>query len=579
MRGRPRPLAAGILWLAPLSASVGVLWTVSRGKWSDPLIDTGREWIVPDALARGGLLYRDVVYWFGPFTPYFHAAFFRIFGSSLQTLVAAGVVATAGCLAALFLALSRVTGRREAFLWSALAIPALFFMPNAGGSLLGMGYRIWHAAAFALLAVWAAARGGSRPSWLLLAGALAGLSGLCRTEWGLASAAAVLLVIGLRRPSRRWSPREAGAALAGFLLVFGGVLAGFLAAAGPRAVLTDGHVLFSRLPEETRAFLVAFSGVRDWRRGALELAYSAAMWAGAFLLVETIVAGEFDPRGRRGRVTALAVLLVILALTAAAGGASGAIVWSAAPAVSAAALLVALRRPRGARRAALAAFGLLGLALSSRRPFHIGDSAYVGPPLLFAFLSAAGLLRLRVTRLSERPVRERVRAALAWALALATGIAFAARLRHYAAWDGEPIAGTGRLLTARPELAREIEGVSRAIRAGTAPGEGLVVFPEGELLNLLSQRRNPIRHMLYLPGYLTDTNEEEILRELESARPRGVVLCLRPTSEYGRGLFGADYGRRIRAWIGRNYELSPYRAPGAPARVNPRFLYGFRRAD
>src|SRR5262249_19187405 len=79
---RVRRAAAAALVLA---AAV-VLFAVSRGRWSDPLIDSGREWIVPDALASGGLLYRDVVYWFGPFTPYFQAAFLRVLGSGMGPL-------------------------------------------------------------------------------------------------------------------------------------------------------------------------------------------------------------------------------------------------------------------------------------------------------------------------------------------------------------------------------------------------------------------------------------------------------------------------------------------------------------
>ena len=134
------------------------------------------------------------------------------------------------------------------------------------------------------------------------------------------------------------------------------------------------------------------------------------------------------------------------------------------------------------------------------------------------------------------------------------------------------------MLTARPEIAREITGVARAVRQRTGAADGLVVFPEGELINFLSDRRNPIRHQLYLPGYLNDANEEEVLQELERARPAAIVIWLRPTSEYDRGLFGVDYGRRIRAWIGREYDLEPYRAPGAPARTNPRFLLALRRS-
>jgi len=612
-----------------------LLWSVSRGKWSDALIDSGREWIVPDALSRDALLYRDVVYWFGPFTPYFHAAFFRLFGSSIPTLVLAGAVASIAVLSALFFALRRVTGRAEAALWTALAVPALVFMPHAGGSLLGMGYRIWHAAAFALLAVAAASRspGGRSLARPLASGSLCALAGLCRTEWGLVALAAVVLATAVRERRNRFFWKEAATAGLGFLLVFGGVIGVFVLLAGPKAVLEEGHVLLTGLPEETRTFLLAFSGLRDWRRGIAELLYSSAMWTGAFLLVETLAlwklrvcpnnssgdvsagrtrrcllpgvcvsggrtrrcllprvclwwsarwtaSGPPNPPGPlslRGGVRALGMLLLALALAALFGGAGGAVLFSAAPFVCLAALVVAAVQRRRARSAALAACGLLGFILSYRRPFHIGDSAYVGPPLLFAFVSAAGLLRRRVARLREGLARRRLLAAFAGALALLVAFAFVGRAVHYATWETVPIAGTGGLLSARPQLAREIAQLAEAIQKDVAEREGLVVFPEGEIVNFVSGRRNPIRHKLYIPGYLTVENEEDVLRELSEARPGAVVIWRRPAGEYGRGFFGEDYARRIRAWIGEEYALRPFVAEGVAPRVNPNFLYGLRR--
>ncbi len=556
-----------------------LLWSVSRGKWSDALIDSGREWIVPDALSRDALLYRDVVYWFGPFTPYFHAAFFRLFGSSIPTLVLAGAVASIAVLSALFFALRRVTGRAEAALWTALAVPALVFMPHAGGSLLGMGYRIWHAAAFALLAVAAASRspGGRSLARPLASGSLCALAGLCRTEWGLVALASVVLATAVRERRNRFFWKEAATAGLGFLLVFGGVIGVFVLLAGPKAVLEEGHVLLTGLPEETRTFLLAFSGLRDWRRGIAELLYSSAMWTGAFLLVETLALWKQRPLSLRGGVRALGMLLLVLALAALFGGAGGAVLFSAAPFVCLAALVVAAVQRGRARSAALAACGLLGFILSYRRPFHIGDSAYVGPPLLFAFVSAAGLLRLRVARLREGLARRRLLAAFAGALALLVAFAFVGRAAHYATWETVPIAGTGGLLSARPQLAREIAQLAEAIQKDVAEREGLVVFPEGEIVNFVSGRRNPIRHKLYIPGYLTIGNEEDVLRELSEARPGAVVIWRRPTSEYGRGFFGEDYARRIRAWIGEEYALRPFVAEGVAPRVNPNFLYGLRR--
>jgi len=117
------------------------------------------------------------------------------------------------------------------------------------------------------------------------------------------------------------------------------------------------------------------------------------------------------------------------------------------------------------------------------------------------------------------------------------------------------------------------------VRSGTRDGDGLVAFPEGEILNLLSGRKNPIRHKLYLPGYLTDANEGAVLAELEAAPPAAIVIWNRPTSEYDRAAFGEDYGRRIRDWIRSNYDESGFRASGAPRRANPRFVLARRRGS
>ena len=133
------------------------------------------------------------------------------------------------------------------------------------------------------------------------------------------------------------------------------------------------------------------------------------------------------------------------------------------------------------------------------------------------------------------------------------------------------------MLSAREPVPRELEELARTIRERTGEGGGLAVFPEGELLNFLSGRPNPIRHKLYLPGYLTAANEAEVLHELQANPPAAVVLWRRPVSEYDRALFGEDYGASIREWIDAHYALEPFRAAGSPRRAYPRFTVGWRR--
>jgi hypothetical protein len=565
MRRKRRVAAIGAAALVLASAG---LFLVSRGKWSDAIIDSGREWIVPDALARGDLLYRDVVYWFGPFTPYFHAAFFRAFGSSFATLVVAGVVGSVGVLVALYFVLCRVTGKPEAALWTALAIPVLIFMPNAGGPILGMGYRIWHAAGFALAAI-AVASGpkGRRDTFrTVAAGALCALAGLCRTEWGLVSLVAVVVALTLRSASRPPAVRAAALAITAFLGIFGGTLAIFVLLAGWRTVIVDNHLLLTGLPPETRRFLVAFSGIRDWKTGLAEMAYSAAMWLGIVVLVEMAARGKAF--AARKRAPLLVALLLVLGVAATLGGAGGAVVFSGAPLVALGGLVAGVLRRHEPRAAALAASGLAGVVLSYRRPFHIGDSAYVGPPLLFALVCAAGLVQTLIEKEKHSDTRERLLVRCDVALLALVVVAFAGRALGYRSDERVSIPGTRGMLSARAEAVEDLESFVRAVRRDSRPGEGLVVFPEGELLNYLTGRPNPIRHKLYIPGYLTTVNEGEILAELDRSPPRIIGVLPRSTGEYGSGTFGVSYGRRINQWIQRNYRIRPIgaRGPGGARR-------------
>jgi hypothetical protein len=179
--------------------------------------------------------------------------------------------------------------------------------------------------------------------------------------------------------------------------------------------------------------------------------------------------------------------------------------------------------------------------------------------------------------LPDAPVRRRFEKATAATLALLVAGAIAGRAAQYAGWEGAAIDGTGGWLSARREVAVEIAALARTLRGATGDGATLVVFPEGEILNYLSGRPNPIRHKLYIPGYLAAGNEAKVLAELTRARPDAVVIWRRPTSEYGPSLFALDYGRSIGDWIDRNYAMTPFQPPGAPPRANARFLWGKRR--
>ena len=575
-RGRRAKAAAAA---ALFSAATVALFVVSRGKWSDAVIDSGTEWLYADALARGAVLYRDVVYWFGPFTPYFHAAFFRLCGSSFSTLAFSGAAGACGVLAALHFALRGVTDRLQAALWTALAVPALVFMPNSGGAILGMGYRIWHPAGFALVACGLASRPGSRHSPLrcAAAGICVGLAGLCRTEWGVIALVSVLAAAWVRLRRLGGFRREALWIAAAAALVFGATLGGFAAVAGPAALLRDAPVLLVGIPAETPAGSV-LAGLRGWRGGIPILLYSTALWIAAISLTGAVATHGLRPAATVRWLRRLLAVFAAIVFLAGIGAASGAIVFSAAPSFCLAALSVGLIRRRSPRAAPLVAFGCLGLLASHRRLFHIADAGYVAPPLLIAFVCAAAVLRILVAGQRNRAVRVRFRAILEGAIPILIAVAFLGRAIQYAADDRVPVPGTGGMLSAHASAAREIAAVAAAVRAQTRDGDALIVIPEGGILNFLAGRSNSLRHKISIPGYLRESNEGDFIGELERVRPAAIVIVRRPAGEYGRGFFGQGYGLRLKEWIDANYRLAPFRSAGQPASPHPRFVLGLRNA-
>ncbi len=53
----------------------------------DVVVDFGRELYVPWRLVEGDVLYQDIAYFNGPFSPYFNSAVFSIFGASVSAIV------------------------------------------------------------------------------------------------------------------------------------------------------------------------------------------------------------------------------------------------------------------------------------------------------------------------------------------------------------------------------------------------------------------------------------------------------------------------------------------------------------
>ena len=150
-------------------------------------------------MLHGRVLYRDIDYWFGPFAPVLHYELFRVFGTSLNVLFGAGVVAG---LAIVLLTFG--VGRRILSRWPAW-IGALIVLTHAvfGGSILNYAtpytYSATYGLLFALLTLYASlhAVDSASPWWFGAAGAAAAFAALCKQEFAVIATGTVVLTLAL----------------------------------------------------------------------------------------------------------------------------------------------------------------------------------------------------------------------------------------------------------------------------------------------------------------------------------------------------------------------------------------------
>ena len=84
---------------AALVALFVLMLVATWHRWTNPVVDHGREMNVPARVLAGERLYTDVFLHYGPFATYFNAFLCHLFGITLGTLHASGIVCAASILA------------------------------------------------------------------------------------------------------------------------------------------------------------------------------------------------------------------------------------------------------------------------------------------------------------------------------------------------------------------------------------------------------------------------------------------------------------------------------------------------
>ncbi len=517
---------------------------------------------VPARLAAGERLYLDVTYNYGPAAPWLNALALRVGGHRWLVLEAVGVALAAAILVLLYRLTRRAGSPLSALVATTLAAAFCLGAPHGGAFVFPYSFANLYALAGALLAL--LAFGSERRAAPLLAALGLALALAARPEVGVATAF-LLLAAGVRsRVDHRPGPRAA------LLIVLGaGVAAAAIYAAAFAGIpwrTLEREVPFlhlGSLPPEWRHYYRGAAGLLHPLMAARTLALGLALDG---LLLAACAWGARRGKGRAiGGFAALTAGLAAWALFVP-GGELPPLFFPLPLLAPLAAAVVFLRRPFGARERDRFLLFALAAVMASRVLLHlclgVEMSAFAAPALPCA-LATAAILGLDVpARRFSAPAA--FRRPLAAALLLVGGLFLMQMARAGADPRLVRLDTPVGALRLRAGEAAAVGGTLRLLAAQAQASDSLASFPEGGFFNFVSGHRNPLRETLLLPGSLDAAGEAAIVARLDRERPRFLLLCHRPTAEFGTGPFGKGYAVGLWSEIEERYvEVTP---PFSPSR-------------
>lgn len=563
----------------------------SWGTWPDVLIDYGRELYVPWQIVSGKTLYADIAYFNGPFSAYFHALLFLIFGVSLRTLVIANILLALLLTWLLYRILSAIAGRLGATI-GCLTFVLLFAyaqidLTGSYNYVCPYSYEMTHGLLLSMAAMQCVLiLQRRRAAWVAgCAGVLVGAAFLTKAEVFLAAFAAtsigVSATILLHERGRPRQARLMGAYLGG-LLFFPLVAFLCLSAAMPfddALVGTLGSWVHVRNSELTSArYYRLITGRLFLDQNLIIMGTWISYYAVAFL--PALGSAYLLRRRPRLAVYGAAALSVIYAYVL--FSRVSPTLWSYAfrplPAAMAAIVLVSgatlIRRRRRDPLAAaplvvrltFAVFALVLLAkiALSTRLRHYGFALSM-PATVLLFVMLTVWVPEAINRLGGCGILFRGAAIGAGVAAVAAHLILAGA--NIKTKDTRVGSGGDAFLT--DSRGGPVNAILNELRAKMGPDQTLAVLPEGVMLNYLLRRPNPTPYFNFMPPELIMFDERRMLAAFQADPPDFVALVHKDTAVFGVRFFGRDYGLKLWEWIAANYRLEGL--AGEPPLIDEKF--------
>ncbi|MBS1811129.1 MAG: glycosyltransferase family 39 protein [Acidobacteria bacterium] len=538
---------------------------VSWRRWTSLIVDTGREMDLPLRLLHGELLYRDIHFLYPPFSPYFNALLYRLFGSQLEVLNVSGIICSLIIVMLCYRIARRILDVREVTLATMAIIVWCIFKPE-GNLIAPYAFSALHAMIFALGTLLITLRYGEKQMWqnVILGGIAIGLAGITKQEFALT--AAVTFTSGLffvhRFNFRLMLPRLFAAA--GIALVIAlPVYAYFLDRVGWQTLIEDCHLLYTKIPASLVFYNSARTGLDHPISSLLQMLGGAAVAIGiASVIVLLSTWGKGNRRLRKNAGVILAACLVLaIAINIISRGR-----WDGSPLRALPIALVGLMLIHFFRKDAakpqfalfvIAAYSLMALIrVVLRVPSGGAFGGYFLPTslILIVYLtieSFPAFTQKIIVKDAEKDaasvvpfnIKSRfqiIGLTILGIWLMATMIVFGYRYRK--TFPALIQAPNGSLY-ATAETAPATQEAIAFLLNNSGPADAVAIVPEGSSLAFLTGRYMPLRHQILIPDFM---DEQEEIRAVEKLRTVKFALVInRPMREFGLEAFARDYYQKM----------------------------------
>jgi 4-amino-4-deoxy-L-arabinose transferase-like glycosyltransferase len=564
--------------LVALALLFAAMLIASWQRWTQPLLDHGREMNLPARILAGEQLYNDVQFLYGPFAPYFNALLYDIFGIHLSVLKTSGAVSGALILLMIYWLARQLMSAWESALAAGLVLvicalksTASYVQPYAYAALYGLVF------ALGSLIATASYLKTRRSTRLVPAGLLTGLSLISKPEIALAAlaAAAAALIVG-SVSSRKLLWRDAVSFISPVIAVAIATYGFILNRVPPSTLLEDNHVLFTEMPPQLVYFNRHISGLAQWPDS---LWFTLAgigvftLWVGLCGVIGSIASARKQPEWRSVFKIGLIVTIVGVAWREAAikffKVPNDVTPFASAALILPAIVLLSVVPPRPLRlcderdsqRTALnillliSIFSLVSILRAILNVTTTGPyTPFFIPSLIIIYLYL--LFRAAPELLSQSiSIRANVRRAAMLLIALLIiGMAINSAIRFRRLNTFIVSTPHGSFVTI-PEIGEPLAAAIKYVEERTKPDDHVLALPVATTINFLTARRYPLREEIVHPGFLTGEKELDAIERIKAHHVPLILIANLDTSEFRDRTFGVDYNQPLMQWINENYRL------------------------